>query len=641
MKEKDDIDNPNGSGSNGRKPLSPEENRGFPPGMPMGRLLLVALGLMFLLPLVWNMIGGAAAGEQISYTTFRNHLESGNVRAITIEGEKVQGLFRTPIMVPGSRGEVTGFTTYLPPFDDAELMPLLEQHNVQITSRPNTGGTFLALLINLIPIALFVWIGYSVMRSMRSQGNSIFSMTKSRAKRYTKTKERTTFDDVAGVEGAKGEVMEIVDFLKNPEKFHRLGAKTPTGVLLVGPPGTGKTLLARAIAGEADVPFFSMSGSDFMEMFVGVGASRVRSLFEDAKKNQPSIIFIDELDSIGRKRGTGLGGGNDEREQTLNQLLSELDGFERNKSTIVLAATNRPDILDPALLRPGRFDRRVTVDLPTLRDREEILMIHARKKPLAQDVSLRTVAQSTPGFSGADLENLLNEAALLAARKGRNTITQLEIEEARDKVLMGLERKSLTLTEEDKNLVAYHEAGHAVLAAVLPNTDPLHKVTIIPRDQAMGVTQQLPEREQYLYRKEYLTDRITVMFGGRAAEEIVFRTITSGAENDLKQATMTARKMVMDWGMSERLAHMSFGDRENIFLGEEIATRREFSENTAKLVDEEISGLLEETYRRAVRIIEENIDALHEVARTLVEREQLTGAEVKEIVERAARNVRS
>ncbi len=599
-------------------------------GGPLWKFVIFFLVISFLMPLFWNMFNGSAAAGRINYSTFRSQLEQNNVTSITVKGNEISGVLSNGIPdIQGSRD----FVTYIPSFGDDRLMPLLEERGVAVRTEPESEVSPLGLILNLLPFLIFIWLGYTIYKNMRTQGQNVFSIGKSRAKLYEKRKEKTSFDDVAGVEGAKGEVKEIVEFLKDPSKFHRLGAKTPRGVLLVGPPGTGKTLLARAIAGEAEVPFYSISGSDFMEMFVGVGASRVRNLFAEAKKSAPSIIFIDELDSIGRRRGAGLGGGHDEREQTLNQMLSEMDGFERNTSVIVLAATNRPDILDPALLRPGRFDRRITVDLPTLEDRHEILKIHARSKPLTEGVDLNKIAQGTPGFSGADLENLLNEAALIAARNDKSAIEMADIDEARDKVMMGLERKSLKLMPEDKRLVAVHEAGHAVLAALLPNTDPLHKVTIIPRDRAMGVTQQMPERDQYVYKKEYLLDRITVMLGGRAAEQIFLGTITSGAENDLKQATKIARKMVLDWGMSKKLGHMAFSDPgDNVFLGEEIAHRREYSDSTAREIDNEVRDILEDSYRLAVQLLKQQEDGLNEVTRRLLEREQLLGAEVIELI---------
>jgi len=458
-------------------------------------------------------------------------------------------------------------------------------------------------------------------------------MGQNRAKLYHRSQEATTFDDVAGAYGAKTELEEVIQFLKSPGRFERLGGEIPRGVLLVGPPGTGKTLLARAVAGEAGVPFFSISGSDFMEMFVGVGASRVRELFNDAKKVSPSIIFIDELDSIGRRRGAGVGGGHDEREQTLNQLLSEMDGFEPNENVIVMAATNRPDILDPALLRPGRFDRQITVDLPTAKSREEILAIHARNKPLADDVDLAKIARGTPGFSGADLRNLLNEAALLAAREGKSEIYSADIDEARDKVMMGLERENLALTDEELKLLAYHEAGHALVAAVIPEADPIHKVTIVPRGRAMGVTQTLPDRDKYVYSRDYMLDRMAVMMGGRAAENLVIGTPTSGAENDLKQATKWARKMVLDWGMSDRIGQVALGgDDRQVFLGEELGQWREFSELTAREIDEEVRVLTEEAYQRAYGILEERRHALDGIAEALLKHEEISGEMVLEIV---------
>jgi cell division protease FtsH len=442
---------------------------------------------------------------------------------------------------------------------------------------------------------------------------------------------------VAGQEGAKEELEEIIEYLKRPERFAKLGGEVPTGVLLVGPPGTGKTLMARAVAGEAEVPFYSVSGSDFMEMFVGVGASRVRDMFEEAKKNAPAIIFVDELDSIGRQRGAGLGGGHDEREQTLNQLLSELDGFEKNESVVVMAATNRPDILDPALTRPGRFDRQITVDLPMQKARVEILKIHARNKPLADDVDLERVAQNTPGFSGADLENLLNEAALLAGRYGAEEITRDHIDEARDKVIMGLKRTGIVLSDDMKRLLAYHEGGHAINAAVLEHADPIHKVTIVPRGQAMGVTQQLPEEEKYLYRREYVLDRLAVIMGGRAAEELIFDTATSGAENDLKQVRQMARKMVLDWGMGENFRHVALGeDQGSVFLGEELSKGRDYSDATAREVDEEVRRITEDAFQRAHDTLEANRDALDRLAELLIEQEEVPGEKVVELLGDAA-----
>ncbi|MFP3854483.1 MAG: ATP-dependent zinc metalloprotease FtsH [Anaerolineales bacterium] len=595
-------------------------------------ILLVAMSAW-----IWRQFGGVATTSiEINYSTFRTQVREGNVDSVTVQGEEIRGTLEEETSLRNRTGETvetTNFVTYLPSFGDDNLLPLLDENGVQVETEPDTDFSLLPLLINLLPFLLLGVFVYFYFRRMQSQGQGIFSMGQSRAKMYDRRTEHTTFDDVAGAEGAKTELREVIEFLKEPDKFHRLGGSIPKGVLLVGPPGTGKTLMARAVAGEAEVPFYSITGSDFMEMFVGVGASRVRDMFKEAKKVSPSIIFIDELDSIGRRRGAGLGGGHDEREQTLNQMLNELDGFEPNESVIVMAATNRPDILDPALLRPGRFDRQITVDLPTMKDREDILKIHSRNKPLTTDVDLERVARGTPGFSGADLENLLNEAALLAARKGKDAIGNLDIEEARDKVLMGLERRNLALTEKETRMIAYHEAGHAVVAAALTNTDPIHKVTIVPRGRAMGVTQQMPERERYLYPQEYMLDRLAVMMGGRAAEDMIFETKTSGAENDLKQATKLARKMVLDWGMSPRLGNVALGsEKENVFLGEEITQRREYSETTAREIDEEVKKILDDSYSLARGTLEEHREGMEKVVDALVEKEELTGKEVMRIL---------
>ncbi|HZD11615.1 MAG TPA: ATP-dependent zinc metalloprotease FtsH, partial [Candidatus Binatia bacterium] len=518
------------------------------------RVLIWILLALAVLPWIWGQFF-ADEGLELSYSTFRDQVQSGNVTEVTIQGERITGVLSSPIerTVNGQTVSDTEFVTFVPSVGDDNLLALLEDNEVELNVEPASDFSWFTILASALPFLLLLVLGYMLFSRMSSQGQGIFSMGKSRAHLYDQSDAVTTFEDVAGVEGAKAELEEIIEFLRYPQRFERLGGEMPKGVLLVGPPGTGKTLLARAVAGEAGVPFYSITGSDFMEMFVGVGASRVRDMFNEAKAHAPSVIFIDELDSIGRRRGAGLGGGHDEREQTLNQLLSELDGFEPNENVVVIAATNRPDILDPALLRPGRFDRRVTVDKPTMLNRLEILKIHARNKPMADDVDLERVARGTPGFSGADLENMLNEAALLAARLDKTQIEAEDIEEARDKILMGLERENLDLTQDEMKMIAYHEAGHALVAAVLPNADPIHKVTIVPRGRAMGVTQQLPEREKYLYPREYMLDRMAVMMGGRAAEDIVFGSPTSGAENDLKQVTKVARKMVVDWGMSPRI----------------------------------------------------------------------------------------
>ena len=579
---------------------------------------------------------------RINYSTFRQHVQAGEVEKVTVIGQQIQGRLKEPVEQGQGEGEeetvtYTKFVTFLPSFGDEKLLSLLESQGVEVETQPESEFSLVNILINFLPLLLMIGFGFMIFRQMRGRGQnvlSIFSMRDSQADLYERREERTTFDDVAGLKGPKTELQEIIAFLKQPDRFQRLGGEIPNGVLLVGPPGTGKTLLARAVAGEAEVPFFSISGSNFMEMFVGVGASRVRDLFEEAKDTSPSIIFIDELDSIGRSRGAGLGGGHDEREQTLNQLLAEMDGFEPQEDVIVMAATNRPDILDPALLRPGRFDRRITVNLPTLQDREKILELHARGKKLSDEVDMERVARGTAGFSGADLENLLNEAALLAARKDKDAIESEDIEDARDKVLMGLERESVALTDEECELLAYHEAGHAVLAAVLPHADPIHKVTIVPRGQAMGVTQQLPERERYIYRREYMLDRLAVMMGGRASENLVLGTFTSGAENDLKQATQLARKMVLDWGMSERLGHLALGGRrEQVFLGEEIAQRREYSEQTAREVDEEIKAILDQAYERATETLKAHRAGLERLADALLEKEEIPGERVTELID--------
>jgi cell division protease FtsH len=597
------------------------------------RLVLWLLTIFLIAYWIFDLTG--AGGPQISYTAFRDQLTSGNVAEVVVQGERVRGTLADSATheVQGETVRYTEFVTFLPSFGDDELFSLLREHDVRVETRPESDGGWWTVLFWLGPLFLLLGFGWLMMRRMRTRGQNILNIGKSGAKLYDRTDEETTFEDVAGVESAKGELQEVIEFLKDPERFRELGAEVPKGVLMVGPPGSGKTLLARAVAGEAEVPFFIITGSDFMEMFVGVGAKRVRDLFESAKDAAPAIIFIDELDSIGRQRGAGLGGGHDEREQTLNQLLSELDGFEPNESVIVMAATNRPDILDQALLRPGRFDRRITVDLPTTSEREAILKLHGKDKPLDPDVDLESVAKGTPGFSGADLENLLNEAALTAAREDAERITQEHVEEARDRVLMGLERQGLALSDRQIELLSYHEGGHALVAASLPNADPIHKVTIVPRGRSMGSTHQLPDDERYIHEREHMLDRIAVMLGGRAAEQTVFDTLTSGAEDDLQQATSLARKMVLQWGMSERLGPMASGrKREQVFLGEEIAQRRDFSEETARVVDEEVMGIIDHAFERAVDVLEENRDALDRVADVLQEEEEITGDRVRGIL---------
>jgi cell division protease FtsH len=593
--------------------------------------------------LLWWIIRGLGVptGPQISYSSFRSHVDQGNVTQVTVQGEQIRGELKEPAPLPGAvenNATYTDFITYMPSFGDEGLFPLLRAENVEVRTEPERDFSWLTMLFLASPLLLLFAFGYLQYKRMGGGGGAggLFNVGKSKAKLYQRQDVKTTFDDVAGAEGAKQELQEIITFLKDPSRLRRLGAGVPRGVLLVGPPGTGKTLLARAVAGEAGVPFFSITGSDFMEMFVGVGASRVRSLFEDAKKNAPCIIFIDELDSIGRRRGAGLGGGHDEREQTLNQLLSELDGFEHTENVIVMTATNRPDILDPALLRPGRFDRRVTVELPSTKSRLEILELYAKNKPVAEDVDLEKLARGTPGFSGADLENLLNEAALLTVRADRSIITREDVEAARDKILMGLVRQGLALTDDECRMIAYHEGGHAIVAAMLPNADPVHKVSIIPRSRSMGVTQQLPEREKYIYDKEYMIDRLAVMMGGRASEEIVFGTATSGAGNDLVQATKLARKMVLEWGMSERFTHMALGgDDREVFLGEDLAKTREYSEQTAREVDEEIQTILRKAYQLARKTLEGKREELDRLVDLLLEHEEIDGQRVLELTGKA------
>src|ERR1700735_3081713 len=509
----------------------------------------------------------------------------------------------------------------------------LQDNKVSITVKDTQGNAWWPILLQLSPILIIGAVWYFMIRQMQSGGNKALSFGKSRARLLSMQQKKVTFKDVAGVDEAKEELKEIIEYLREPQKFQKLGGRIPKGVLLVGPPGTGKTLLARAVAGEANVPFFSISGSDFVEMFVGVGASRVRDLFEQGKKNAPCIIFIDEIDAVGRHRGAGLGGGHDEREQTLNQLLVEMDGFESNEGVILMAATNRPDVLDPALLRPGRFDRRVVVNRPDVRGREEILRVHTRKIPLADDVDLQVLARGTPGFSGADLANMVNEAALAAARQNRKAVLMYDFEVAKDKVLMGVERKSLLLSDEEKKNTAYHEAGHALVAAKMPNSDPLHKVTIIPRGMALGVTMQLPIDDRHNYYKNYLETEIAILMGGRIAEELFLTCMSTGAGNDIERATEMARKMVCEWGMSE-LGPLTFGKKEEqIFLGREIAQHRDFSEETARQIDQEVRRLIDEAYQSAYSLVEANSPAMHRLASALLERETIDANDIRMILE--------
>jgi len=567
---------------------------------------------------------GATKDKLLTFPEFMSEVNQGTITKLTIslENYKAEGTLR----------DGTVFHAAVPP-NYPHMIDVLTEKNVPFIYEPVSSGNWQTALMFFGPVLLLGAFWFFMIRQMQTGGNKALSFGKSRARLLSMQQKKVTFKDVAGVDEAKEELREIIEFLREAQKFQKLGGRIPKGVLLVGPPGTGKTLLARAVAGEANVPFFSISGSDFVEMFVGVGASRVRDLFEQGKKNAPCIIFIDEIDAVGRHRGAGLGGGHDEREQTLNQLLVEMDGFESNEGVILVAATNRPDVLDPALLRPGRFDRRVVVSRPDVRGREEILRVHTRKIPLSDNVELNILARGTPGFSGADLANMVNEAALLAARNNRKTVTMFDFELAKDKVLMGAERKSLLLTDEEKKVTAYHEAGHALVASKLPYADPLHKVTIIPRGMALGVTMQLPETDKHNYTKEYLDTEIAILMGGRLAEEIFLNQMSTGASNDIERATEMARKMVCEWGMSD-LGPLTFGKKEEqIFLGREIAQHRDFSEETAMKIDVEVRKIVDAAYQRAKNVLETDREALIRVAKALLEREVLDANELKLVIE--------
>jgi cell division protease FtsH len=556
----------------------------------------------------------------VSYSEFLSMVESGSVVQVTIQGDNISGI--------SSQGP---FKTFAP--KDPELISLLRSKDVKITARPQEDSSWFQVFLSWVPMLLLIGVWIFFMRQMQIGGGKALSFGKSKARLMTESHEKVTFDDVAGIDEAKEELHEIIEFLRDPRKFTRLGGRIPKGVLLVGAPGTGKTLLARAIAGEAGVPFFSISGSDFVEMFVGVGASRVRDLFVQGKKNAPCIIFIDEIDAVGRHRGAGLGGGHDEREQTLNQLLVEMDGFESNEGVILISATNRPDVLDPALLRPGRFDRQVVVPVPDIKGREGILRVHIKKTILGDDVDIPTLARGTPGFTGADLENMVNEAALMAARRGKEKVEMVDFEDAKDKVLMGAERKSMIISDEEKKTTAYHESGHALVARLLPKTDPIHKVTIIPRGRALGLTQQLPLDEKHTYPKDYLLSTICILMGGRVAEELVLEVQTTGAGNDIERASTLARKMVCDFGMSENLGPLSFGKKEDqIFLGREIFQHRDYSELTAQKIDEEVRKIVTDAYDKTTHIIKDNMDGLHRLANALLERETLDSKAVDQVL---------
>ncbi len=583
---------------------------------------VVGLSVIFLLNL-WSMPtrDSRASEEQVIFSDFMAKLDQGDIDKVVIKGNNISGVLK----------DNSRLRTYSANYPD--LVEVLRAKGVQIEVKPADETSWYGhLLMTWGPFVLFLGLWLFLMRRMQG-GNQALSLAQNKARMLTDEQKKVTFSDVAGINEAKDDVQETVEFLKDPRKFRKLGGRIPKGVLLVGPPGTGKTLLAKAIAGEAGVPFFSISGSDFVEMFVGVGASRVRSLFEQAKKQAPCIIFIDEIDAVGRSRGAGVGGGNDEREQTLNQLLVEMDGFDTTEGVILVAATNRPDVLDPALLRPGRFDRQIVVNHPDLRGRSEILQVHTKKVPIAANVELEKIARGTPGFSGADLENLVNEAALWAARQNKHEVEAVDFEMAKDKIMMGAERKSMILTDEEKRVTAYHEAGHALIAKLLPGTDPVHKVSIIPRGRALGVTMQLPTDDRHSYSKEYLYNRLAILMGGRVAEELVFKHVTTGAGNDLERATDLARKMVCEWGMSDKLGPLTFGQKEkSMFLGRDFSTKRDFSGQVALEIDLEIKRLVTENYERAKQMLTAQMVSLQALALALLDKETLDASEVDEIM---------
>jgi cell division protease FtsH len=575
--------------------------------------------------LLWTVVKNNNAGvkeREINFSQFLSDIDAGKIKDVTVEGAQVHGDYVS--------GKET-FHTIVPP-NYTDMYKSLRDKGVDIKVKDTSGSGWSNWLIQMLPFVVILGLWFFMIRQMQSGGNKALSFGKSRARLLSMQQKKVTFKDVAGADEAKEELHEIIEFLREAQKFQKLGGRIPKGVLLVGPPGTGKTLLARAVAGEANVPFFSISGSDFVEMFVGVGASRVRDLFEQGKKNAPCIIFIDEIDAVGRHRGAGLGGGHDEREQTLNQLLVEMDGFESNEGVILIAATNRPDVLDPALLRPGRFDRRVVVARPDVRGREEILRVHTRKIPINDDVDLSILARGTPGFSGADLANMVNESALLAARQNRKSVTMYDFELAKDKVLMGAERKSMLLSDEEKRNTAYHEGGHALVAAKVPRADPLHKVTIIPRGMALGVTMQLPIDDKHTYDRIYLESQLAIMMGGRVAEEIFLKTMTTGAGNDIERATEMARKMVCEWGMSQ-LGPLTFGKKEEqIFLGRELSQHRDYSEETAREIDAEVRRFIDAAYKTAFDILDSNREVMDRIAQALLEREVLDAHELQMLI---------
>ncbi|HEY6639413.1 MAG TPA: ATP-dependent zinc metalloprotease FtsH [Nitrospiraceae bacterium] len=585
-------------------------------------LFWVVVGLFMILLFNLFSVPHHEPEEDVIFSEFMTKLDKGEVERVIIKASHISAVLK----------DKTRIRTYSVEYP--ELVQVLRDRGVQIEAKPpDESPWYITFLVTWGPFVLFLGLWFFLMRQMQMGGNKALSFGKSRARMLTEERKKVLFSDVAGVDEAKDEVLEIIEFLKDPRKFQKLGGRIPKGVLIVGPPGTGKTLLAKAIAGEASVPFFSISGSDFVEMFVGVGASRVRDLFEQGKKHAPCIIFIDEIDAVGRLRGAGLGGGHDEREQTLNQLLVEMDGFDTTEGVILVAATNRPDVLDPALLRPGRFDRQVVVNRPDLKGRTEILKVHTKKVPIATNVELEKIARGTPGFSGADLENLVNEAALWAARLNKKEVEVVDFEMAKDKVLMGAERKSLILSDEEKRTTAYHEAGHALIAKLIPGTDPVHKVTIIPRGRALGVTMQLPVDDRHGYSKGYLINQLAILMGGRVAEELVLKEMTTGAGNDLERATDLARKMVCEWGMSEKMGPLTFGKQnEQVFLGREMGSQRDFSDQIAMEIDQEVRRLVTENYERAKRLLTENMASLKRLAEALLEKEVLDGSDIDQIL---------
>jgi len=603
---------------NNKKPPS----FGPPPGNRLVKNLFLLVIAFIVIISLFNFVRIGSEGEKnITYSQFVRMVENGSVSKVVIKGKSIKGMVDGAVV-----------TTYAP--DDPELINMLRKNNVEIEVVPQTEGWWVNLVGGILPVIIFIGIWFWIFRQMRATGNRALSFGKSKAKMVSKEKVKVTFDDVAGAEEAKEELREIIEFLKNPGKFQKMGAKIPKGVLLVGPPGCGKTLLARAVAGEAGVPFFSISGSDFVEMFVGVGAARVRDLFDQARKNAPCIIFIDELDAVGRQRFAGIGGGHDEKEQTLNQLLVELDGFSPREGIIVMGATNRPDVLDAALLRAGRFDRRITINVPDIREREEILKLHMRNKPIGPDVDVKVLARRTPGFVGSDLENLVNEASLLAARRNKDRVDMAELEEAIERVIAGPEKKSRVMREKEKRIVAYHEAGHALVGNLLPNADPIHKVSIIPRGSAaLGYTLQLPLEDRYLTTRSELMDRLTVLLAGRASEELIFNEISTGAQNDLSQATHIVRKMITEYGMSEKLGPVALHTgTEEVFLGRDLLKERNYSEKLAYEVDKEVTRIIEEAYKRAYNILKENREKLVKLAEELERREVLEENDIKKIL---------